>query len=432
MSADPQEASPKDEHAKVLSNRVIAWSTVALTLVATGIAWPLLSVYGLGLEAIRTVGTIVLGAGGAVGLLLAARRQQTAERELVEKRRDLAHKERVQQHAEAAAADTLAQQSRAAEVSESDGAERRITELYAKAVEQLGSEKAPVRLGGLYALERLAQNTLSQRHTVVNVLCAYLRMPLDPARSPDGDESEVSPRYAQESQVRIAAQRILTVHLKPGTHSGSPADTFWPDIDLDLAGATLVDLRLERCRVRSADFSGATFLGYTNMGGTTFLERGEFDDATFLGSARFSEASFVKDAKFRAVRFRGPVRYRGTVFHRDARFTGTCFEEDVWFGDAAFRSDVWFTGANFERDVRFGRAVFAREARFGEVKFVRSNRERRKMFRGSWICPSSRSIWPSGWVLSSVTGEPWPDSGSQWQNLTPESAETAVTASDDA
>lgn len=36
---------------------------------------------------------------------------------------------------------------------EENARERRITELYTKAVEQLGSDKAPVRLGGLYALE---------------------------------------------------------------------------------------------------------------------------------------------------------------------------------------------------------------------------------------------------------------------------------------
>ncbi len=39
-----------------------------------------------------------------------------------------------------------------------DATERRITELYTKPVEQLGNDKAPVRLGGLYALERLAQD----------------------------------------------------------------------------------------------------------------------------------------------------------------------------------------------------------------------------------------------------------------------------------
>lgn len=41
---------------------------------------------------------------------------------------------------------------------ERDASEQRITELYARAIEQLGAEKAPVRLGALHVLERLAQN----------------------------------------------------------------------------------------------------------------------------------------------------------------------------------------------------------------------------------------------------------------------------------
>lgn len=58
-----------------------------------------------------------------------------------------------------------------------DATERRITELYVKAVEQLGSDKAAVRHSGLYALERVAQDNPEHRQTVDNVLCAYLRVP---------------------------------------------------------------------------------------------------------------------------------------------------------------------------------------------------------------------------------------------------------------
>jgi len=50
-------------------------------------------------------------------------------------------------------------------------------ELYAKAVEQLGHEKAPVRLGALYSLERLAEDKPERRQIIVDVICAYLRMP---------------------------------------------------------------------------------------------------------------------------------------------------------------------------------------------------------------------------------------------------------------
>ena len=60
-------------------------------------------------------------------------------------------------------------------------------ELYAEAVEQLGHEKAPVRLGALYSLLRLAQDDPERRQTIVNVTCAYLRMPFSPScRRRDG------------------------------------------------------------------------------------------------------------------------------------------------------------------------------------------------------------------------------------------------------
>jgi hypothetical protein len=106
------------------------------------------------LDAVRTGLTAGAGAGAAVGLMLAFRRQH---------------------HQEITTA-----------LNDHDATERRITELYTKAVEQLGSDKAPVRLGGLYALERLAQDNRTQRQTIVNVICAYLRMPF-PTAAPNQD-----------------------------------------------------------------------------------------------------------------------------------------------------------------------------------------------------------------------------------------------------
>src|SRR4051794_16068373 len=62
---------------------------------------------------------------------------------------------------------------------------------YAKAIEQLGHDKAPVRLGAMYSLERLAQDNLEFRPAVVDVLCAYLRMPFEPPK-----------RYEQDTESR--------------------------------------------------------------------------------------------------------------------------------------------------------------------------------------------------------------------------------------
>ena len=100
------------------------------------------------MDAVRTGLAAGAGAGAAVGLMLAFRRQHHQEISTV--------------------------------LTDRDATERRITELYTKAVEQLGNDKAPVRLGGLYALERLAQDNSAQRQTIVNVICAYLRMPFSP------------------------------------------------------------------------------------------------------------------------------------------------------------------------------------------------------------------------------------------------------------
>jgi hypothetical protein len=103
---------------------------------------------------------------------------------------------------------------------ERDATERRITELYTKAADQLGSDKAPVRLAGLHALERLAQNTPEQRQTIVDVICAYLRMPYTPPNEQSPAEeapAEAHTRYEnrrQEQQVRLTAQHILSHNLR--------------------------------------------------------------------------------------------------------------------------------------------------------------------------------------------------------------------------
>jgi hypothetical protein len=59
--------------------------------------------------------------------------------------------------------------------------QRQITDRYTKAIEQLGSGKLHVRLGGIYALERIAVDSARDHPTVVEVLSALLRDWLDEA-----------------------------------------------------------------------------------------------------------------------------------------------------------------------------------------------------------------------------------------------------------
>jgi hypothetical protein len=52
---------------------------------------------------------------------------------------------------------------------------RRITESFSKAIEQLGSDKLEVRLGGVYALERISQESPQDYWTVMENLTAFVR-----------------------------------------------------------------------------------------------------------------------------------------------------------------------------------------------------------------------------------------------------------------
>lgn len=264
----------------MLSARTIVLWAVGLAVVATGSTVLLLVTLGSGdardglrLDAIRTASSIVLGTGGAAALLLTARRQRSTELDLRQK--------------------------------DHDATERRVTELYGKAADQLGSDKAPVRLAGLYALERLAQDNPAHRQTIVNLVCAYLRMPFTP---PPGVAARVriGPRDThrfQELEVRQTATGLLVAHLRPEL-----PEAFWADISLDLSHATLVKLALTHARVRSASFTGTTFVGPATFRGTEFT-----------GTADFRETCFRGLADFRRVGF-GESSFRGAVFEGETDF----------------------------------------------------------------------------------------------------------------
>jgi len=304
---------------------------------------------GLRIEAIKYGLGFFAAAGAAAALLLGVRRQRLSERSHELELRKQRH-------------------------TETDALERRVNELYTKAVEQLGSADAAVRLGGLYALERVAQHNPDQRQTVVNVICAYLRMPysLPGAGAPADAVGGRDPR--QELEVRLTAQKVVSSHLLPADATGE-AQTFWPGMDLNLAGALLIDWRFAGRLVRNAQFKGATFSGDAGFEATTFTGNAGFESALFAGGARFDGTDFQRGAEFGRTEFGGFASLREATFAVRAEFGEAVFTGEVWFedarfagpaqfGDAVFRGDAWFDGATFSAGVSFGGASFGGEARF--------------------------------------------------------------------
>ncbi|MFD9948942.1 pentapeptide repeat-containing protein [Nonomuraea sp. NPDC059023] len=326
------------------------------------------------IEALRTALAAAAGVGAGVTLLLAVRRQR---------------------HQEVATWHTT-----------HDAAERRVTELYTKAVEQLGNAQAPVRLGGLYALERLAQDSPALRQTVVDVVCAYLRMPY---QLPDDEKPEREPRVPrpsvggvtkslpapkhdphEERQVRVTAQRILAAHLRyqvPVTHTWwrpratDPNVRHWADQRLDLTGATLLGLDLSNCRIGpivldnvtftgDARFDDTTFGGDVDFSHITFTGHARFDGATFTGDARFDGATFTCGTKFSYATFIGSAGFDSATFDIFADFGHVTFVDVAWFNDTTFSGDADFGYVSFTEDARFDNATFTGEAWFNDTTFT--------------------------------------------------------------
>ncbi|WP_051766847.1 pentapeptide repeat-containing protein [Saccharothrix syringae] len=345
------------------------------------------------LEAVKIAASVLVAAGGLYALYLTARRQRTQELEL-------AQRDRVQEHAE-----------RVADDARDDARTRRTNDLYAKAVEQLGSEHHAVRHGALYALEHLAQDNPDYRAPVAKVLCAYLRSPFTPpsdapttarplgvrrlprrhrahrlaAPRPTTGTPRPGPHVSllgrhQEREVRLTAQRILADHLRPGPDADHPAPTYWQDIGLDLTDATLIDFDFAHCRINStatftnatftgdARFDEATFTGAARFGGVSFAGDATFTNATFTGDARFDEATFAA-AWFDEATFTGDATFTNATFTGDARFDEATFAA-AWFSEATFTGDATFTNATFTGDARFDEATFTGAARFGGVSFA--------------------------------------------------------------
>ncbi|MCK2241709.1 MULTISPECIES: pentapeptide repeat-containing protein [unclassified Crossiella] len=125
------------------------------------------------------------------------------------------------------------------------------TDRFGKAVEQLGSDKPAIRMGGLYALERLARDSARDHATIVEVLSAYVRehAPRDTCRGP---------RPAAD------VQTALTVLGRRDAGRDQYARIDWRGACLagaELSQAHLGQARLDGVNLRDAVLRGANLTG---------------------------------------------------------------------------------------------------------------------------------------------------------------------------
>jgi uncharacterized protein YjbI with pentapeptide repeats len=136
-----------------------------------------------------------------------------------------------------------------------------ITERFTRAIDQLGHAQLDVRLGGIYALERIARDSAADRTTIGEVLTAFVRSHAPwPPRLPGQYVSAAPIGDVPELQVRAAdVQACLTVLGRGGFAPPAEAEGDWLDLHaVDLRRANLRGAHLERATLGDAHLEGAT------------------------------------------------------------------------------------------------------------------------------------------------------------------------------
>jgi hypothetical protein len=158
-----------------------------------------------------------------------------------------------------------------------------VTDRYTKAIEQLGSDKLDVRIGGIYALERVARDSARDLPTVMEVLTAFIREHShEPWPPPDssGREPERSTRPDVQAAATVVGRRDAERDIR----------------HIDLTGADLTRANLTGALLRDTDLTRAILfaadLGTANLTGAD-LARANLDSAN-LDSADLTRANLTR------------------------------------------------------------------------------------------------------------------------------------------
>jgi hypothetical protein len=171
-----------------------------------------------------------------------------------------------------------------------------VTDRYARAIEQLASSSPVVRMGGIYALERLMRDSPSDQPTIVETLAGYVRVSTAPA--------EVARTPRNRSRPTPDVQGALTVLGR--RHVGNDAKTAidFRHVDVSgadlhraqMAGAILLGAALTNADLSLSDLSNANLLGAQLEGARLNKARlvgAQLDPADLTG-ADLSESDLTK------------------------------------------------------------------------------------------------------------------------------------------
>ena len=279
-------------------------------------------------------------------------------------------------------------------------AERR--ERYTKAVEQLGDEKAPIRMGGVYTLVGLIdewledesidryEDRLKEGQVIINNLCAYIRSPFTLASHYD-ELSKANPTskgiykgkkekfYADkatldsEADVRLGIIKEIHDRLQ-GSEENTPGA--WSDFEYDFSGSTFF---------YSVNFSGSYYKNPVNFSGSRYYKEAYFSGSTYQNKANFSYSIYKKKSIFSTREYysiyQGPAIFKGSRYRSRVEFSSSEYWKNANFENSKYWENANFENSKYWENANFDNSTYKK--RRGIVNFSHSLYEGTTSFRSS-------------------------------------------------
>lgn len=135
-----------------------------------------------------------------------------------------------------------------------------VSDRYSRAVDQLGSDKIDVRIGGIYSLESVVRDSPENHATVMEVLCAFIREHSAEQQALPVDD-ETRPRLAADVQAALTVVGRRNAELDIRQLDLSHAAIRGASIRLgNFSGTSFFGADLSYAQCEAADFSHAIFI----------------------------------------------------------------------------------------------------------------------------------------------------------------------------
>ena len=278
-------------------------------------------------------------------------------------------------------------------------------ERYTKAVEQLGSKEAPVRIGGVYTLVGLVDEWLLDENldytekvregqVIINSLCAYIRSSFALAfhydeltqESPTAEglyKNREQDFYIDKAEFKSEADIRLSIIKEIHDRLQSPeinTPGAWSDFEYDFSGSTFfypIDFT-RSYYAKPVNFSGSTYQDEVRFDGSVYKDEADFGSSIYKSWATFDGSTYQSWADFSNSTCQSEVYFSDSTYKGKADFSGSTYQNEVYFSYSTYQSEADFSDSTYK-----GKADFSDSTYRGWADFRNSAYQSRAGFTGS-------------------------------------------------